>query len=44
MCLISLGDYLSGTMKNGCWGVSIAELGHQRSFKVIALGQVAKKE
>ena len=30
-------------MGDGCWGVSTADIGHQRSSNVITQGHVAKK-
>ena len=35
--------YLSGSMKNGCWGVASGGIGHQRSFNVTTQGHLKKK-
>ena len=35
--------YLSGSMENGCWGVTSGGIGHQRSFKVNTHGHLKKK-
>ena len=35
--------YLSGSMKNGCWGVTKGGTGHQRSSKVITQDQLKTK-
>ena len=35
--------YLSGIMKNGCWGVASGGIGHQRSFKVTTQDQLKTK-
>ena len=44
LCVSYLGKgYLSGTVQNGCWGVSRDGIGHNRSFKVIIQGHMTKK-
>ena len=43
MYLVSLEGYLSGTMKNRCWGIASGGIGHQRSLKVTNQGHVTKK-
>ena len=35
--------YLSGSVENGCWGVTSGGIGHQRSFKVNTRGHLKKK-
>ena len=35
--------YLSGSVENGCWGVTSGGIGHQRAFKVNTRGHLKKK-